>query len=47
MKINIYIYIYIPRDRGTSLISKRPPPRTTIGPKEWGYCRVLGRGVFL
>ena len=32
--------------RGTSLIRKRPPPRTTIGPKAYTYCRVLGWGGF-
>ena len=33
--------------RGTSLIRKRPPPRTTRGPSAWAYCRVLGEGVFV
>ena len=32
--------------RGTSLIRKRPPPRTIIGPQAWAYCRVLGKGIF-
>ena len=33
--------------RGTSLMRKRPPPRTTIGPWAWAYCRVLGGCVFM
>ena len=32
---------------GTSLIRKRPPPRTTVGPQVEPYCRVLRGGVFL
>ena len=40
-----------PRDgqveyRGTTLIRKRPPPWTTIGPSAQGFCRLLGRDVF-
>jgi len=33
--------------RGTSLIIKRTPPRTAIGPYAYAYCRVVGGGVFL
>ena len=33
--------------KGTLLIRKRPPPRTTIGPYAQAYCRVLRGGVFL
>jgi len=32
---------------GTSLIRKRHPPRTSIGPYTQAYRRVLGAGVFL
>jgi len=28
--------------RGTSLIRKRPTPRTSVGPRVYTYCRVLG-----
>jgi hypothetical protein len=30
----------------TSLIRKRPPPRTILGPLKYAYRRVLGEGVF-
>ena len=33
--------------RVTSLLRKRTPPRTMIGPYTWAYCEVLGEGVFL
>ena len=32
--------------RGTSLIKKRNPPRTTIGPNAYASCRVLEGGDF-
>ena len=33
--------------RGTSLIRKRPTPRTTIGSKAYSYCRALEGALFL
>ena len=33
--------------RGTSIMRSSPPPRTTIGPYVWSYCRVLRGGVLL
>ena len=38
-----YLFIY----RGTALMRKRPPRRTTIGPYADAYCSVLGGCVFL
>jgi len=32
--------------RGFSLMRNRPPPRATVGPSAWSYCRVLGGGIF-
>ena len=32
--------------RVTSLIRKRHPSRTIVGPQAKAYCRVLGQGVF-
>ena len=31
-------------DKGTSLIRNCAPPKTTVGPWAWCYCRVLGDG---
>ena len=36
-----------PKYRGTSLVRNSPPPRPTIGPQAWSYCRVPGGGCFL
>ena len=38
---NRYLY------KGTLLIRKRPPPRTSVGPWAKAYCRVLQGGGFL
>ena len=38
---------FLQRYKGTSLIRKRPPPGTTIGPQAQADCRVLEEGVFL
>ena len=38
----------VPLIQGYLADKKQPaPPRTTVGPSAWSYCRVLGVGLFL